>query len=405
MLLGIHLTLMIGPTLAIPAPPLIAEALTGVEVTQSDRGRSGFQLTFEVGRSGPLDLVDYKLLTNPLLRPFNRVVLVVRFNILPQVLIDGIITNMQLSPGEEPGSSTLTVTGEDLSVMMDLEEKAENDQYAAQSEFVLATRIIASYARYGLVPMVIPPLSIDVPTPTRRIPTQQGTDLQYLQQMAARYSYVFYIRPGPLPNQSIAYWGPPERLSFPQKALSVNMGPASNVESINFQYNALSPMMVVGNILDADLNVALPVITPPISTRVPLASQPALLVNQPNVRKTRFNQTPPTVESFMEGDSGLTRPQAEAAVGLNIAQAFVRAQAQVDAASDQVVTASGSLDALRYGDVLQARSIVGLRGAGYSYDGNYYAQSVSHSIRRGEYKQRFTLNREGVGSLTPLVRP
>ena len=35
----------------------------------------------------------------------------------------GIITHQQLSPGNDPGSGTLTVTGEDVSVMMDLEEK------------------------------------------------------------------------------------------------------------------------------------------------------------------------------------------------------------------------------------------------------------------------------------------
>src|SRR5205085_2158514 len=72
-LLGIHFTLMIGPVIAVPAPPVLMESLSAVEVTHSDQGRSGFQLTFQVGRSGPLDLMDYALLVNPLLlRPFNR---------------------------------------------------------------------------------------------------------------------------------------------------------------------------------------------------------------------------------------------------------------------------------------------------------------------------------------------
>jgi hypothetical protein len=69
------------------------------------------------------------------------------------------------------------------------------------------------------------------------------------------------------------------------------------------------------------------------------------------------------------------------------------------------VTATGELNALQYGDLLRARGLVGLRGAGFSYDGFYYVKSVTHSIRKGEYKQRFTLTREGTGSLTPVVRP
>ena len=67
------------------------------------------------------------------------------------------------------------------------------------------------------------------------------------------------------------------------------------------------------------------------------------------------------------------------------------------------VTVSGELDALRYGGALQARTVVGLRGAGFTYDGLYFVKSVTHSIRPGEYKQQFTLRREGLGTLVPLV--
>ncbi len=122
-LLGVRLTLMIGPTVAVPAPPTVADALQSVEVTESDQGRSGFQLTFSTGRSGPEGLIDHALLLNPLLRPFNRVIVMIVLDVLPVVLMDGIITHQQLSPGDDPGTSTITVTGEDVSVMMDLVEK------------------------------------------------------------------------------------------------------------------------------------------------------------------------------------------------------------------------------------------------------------------------------------------
>jgi hypothetical protein len=378
MIQGIRLTLLIGPTVAVPAPPLLAEALESVEVTHSDQGRSGFQLTFQAGRSGPLDLVDYPLLGNPLLRPFNRVILLVLIGPLPRVLMDGIITHLQLMPGTEPGSATLAVTGEDVSVMMDLEEKSV--EHPAQDETIIANKIILTYAQYGLLPLVFPPPAIDPPIPIERVPVQQETDLQYLQSIAARFGYVFYVTPGPAPFTNTAYWGPPVRAGLPQRALSVNLGPDTNVNSIYFRNNALAPALVSGAVQDRLTNQHVPVQTF-ASTRTPLSTQPAWLVNQPNVRRRLLRQS-----------------------GLNTMQAFARAQGMLDASTDAVI-ADGELDALRYGDLLQARGLVGLRGAGYTYDGLYYVKSVTHMIRRGSYTQRFTLTREGVGATTPAVIP
>jgi hypothetical protein len=49
--------------------------------------------------------------------------------------------------------------------------------------------------------------------------------------------------------------------------------------------------------------------------------------------------------------------------------------------------------------------MVGVRGAGITYDGMYYVESVTHNIKHGEYKQNFTLSRDGVVSQTPVVIP
>jgi hypothetical protein len=67
------------------------------------------------------------------------------------------------------------------------------------------------------------------------------------------------------------------------------------------------------------------------------------------------------------------------------------------------VTAQGSLSVLRYGRVLKARGLVGVRGAGIAYDGLYYVQSVTSTLRRGEFKQSFNLTRNGLVSITPRV--
>ena len=65
----------------------------------------------------------------------------------------------------------------------------------------------------------------------------------------------------------------------------------------------------------------------------------------------------------------------------------------------------GSLDVLRYGHILSARKLVGVRGAGTLYNGLYFVQSVTSRIRRGEFKQNFTLTRNGLISTVPVVMP
>ena len=69
----------------------------------------------------------------------------------------------------------------------------------------------------------------------------------------------------------------------------------------------------------------------------------------------------------------------------------------------ECVTCEGSLDVTRYRNVLQARQLVGVRGSGPAFDGLYYVKSVTHNIKRGEYKQSFSLARNGLISTLPRV--
>ena len=86
-------------------------------------------------------------------------------------------------------------------------------------------------------------------------------------------------------------------------------------------------------------------------------------------------------------------------------QALVDAQAITDVSTDQVVSAKGELDTIRYGAVLNTPGLVDVRGAGESYDGRYYIPTVTHTLRRGAYRQAFTLTREGTGSTVSSVTP
>lgn len=373
--LGIQLTILIGPTAPLPASRLLLESLASIEVTNRDTERSGFQMSFTASRNGRSD-IDYPLLKE--LKQFNRVILIVTFNGKPHVLSDGIITNQQLQPSTQPGTpSTITVTGEDLSVMMDMEEKVV--KHPSQNQTAIVTKIIGKYAKYGIIPKVKPPTGDKPPLPTEYIPTQYGTDLEYILELARRNGYVFYISPGPAPLTNSAYWGPPSKLGVPQSALSVNMGWHSNVDSINFQYDALAASEASGELLDRKKNKPQKVKSSK-SKRPSLASSNGL--KQSKIRKI------------------LLPPQ-----GLNQSQAKAGVQSLSDSSLDKVLTAEGELDAQKYGSLLRSRGLVGLRGVGKSYDGLYYVKSVTHRLEPGKYKQSFTLTREGKGTTVPLVKP
>ncbi|HEY9674394.1 MAG TPA: hypothetical protein V6D11_23345 [Waterburya sp.] len=374
--LGINLTLKIGQTVPTPAPLWLLEALQSVEVTHKDEEGSGFQLVFQIGRSGQRDLKDSRLLNGSLLKPFNRVVLTVTINAKAEVLMDGIITHQQFSPSSEPGNSTLTITGEDISVLMDLEEKSV--LHPSQDERTIANQIISSYAKYGVISGVEAP-SGDQPSTQVRIPGQQGTDFQYLKDLAKRLAYVFYIIPGPTSEKSTAYWGPPIRKKQqPQRALTLNMGPYTNLESINLQYNAMAATTVSGAVQDRQTNQIQPVQVDS-SDRASLAKN-AALNTQTKLRRKQLRET------------------------WRMSQARDRAQAITDQSTDNVVTITGEIDTVRYGKLLEMRRLVGLRGVGYNYDGLYYVKEVSHKIQRGQYKQSFTITREGQGTTIEQVR-
>lgn len=373
-LLGIHLTLLAGPTVPAPLAPHLLESLQSVEVTHTDEGRSGFQLVFQAGRSSA-DPLDYSIASSPQLRAHNRVILMVTFGARPVVLMDGLITNHQLATGDAPGSGTFTITGEDVSIAMDRHERTV--EHPAMSESVIALRIIAEYAKYGLVPTVIPPPSLDAPVPSDRIPVQQGTDLQHLLEIARRFNYVFYIQPGPAPGMNIAYWGPPVRRGVPQRALSYNLGSATNIKKLDFVHDAIAPTRIEGQVQDRTSNRSLP-----ISAIAPSSPPLAALPADPTAMGTR---------QFRES-------------GLAASQAFARAQGTLDASMNNVVRVNGELDSLVYGEPLNARGLVGLRGAGYLHDGLYYVKSVTHSISRSAYAQKFSLVREGLGATIGAVR-
>ena len=383
MSLGTNFFILIGETVPKPVPTFVIEAFEKVEITHSEYQKSGFQAVFKIGRSQKTDLKDYQIVNNPLFTVFNRIIILVSIGASQTVLFDGVITNQELSSSLELGQSTFTITGLDISLMMDLEERSVS--HVAQDELMIAQLIIAKYAKYGLILKVIAPPTQDRPTMNERTPVQLVTDLEYLQAMAERFAYVFNVTPGPTVGVNTAYWGPPKRTSTPQKALTVNMGSSSNVLSISFQYDALAATAIDGSIQDRKTNQQYSV-QERESDRPSLAKKSALHVK----KSVSQSQSHTRIKQFRES-------------GRNSIQAASKAQAIADRSVDDIVTVTGELDSVRYGGILYVGGVVGLRGSGYSYDGLYYVKEITHIFTKGNYKQAFKLARNGLGSTVQKV--
>jgi len=297
---------------------------------------------------------------------------------MPQVLIDGVVTRTEVVPGADQRHTTLQVTGDDLTAVMTKLEFSglPGLPYPAMPAEAIVALLLAKYAFLGIVPLVIPSIAIDVPIPTNRIPSQQGSDLDYIRLLAERVGYVFYLEPGPLPGMSTAYWGPKIKVGVPQPALNADMDAASNVDELSFSYDGNARQLPVVYIQNEQTKVPLPLPIPDIGPLNP----PLGLIDPP---PQQFRPLPETAKYS---------PQR--ALLLGMAEA---------AKSADTVTGRGSLDVVRYGRVLQPRQLVGVRGVGPAFDGLHYVTQVRHTIRRGEYRQSFQLSRKGLVSTVPLV--
>ena len=374
MLKGIYLTLLVGPVVPLPVPKVAMEALTSVSVTSNTDGASGFDLAFTLSNRSPLHTI-FLLAAGQ--TPLLRVILVVTVNGSPQVLMDGVTTMIQVTPGGPAGHSTLTVTGEDLTKMMDANLiDFSGLPYPAMPAEARVALIIAKYAMFGMIPLVIPSLFTDLPLPIERLPTHQGSDLEYVRKLASEAGYVFYIDPGPVPGVNTAYWGPEIKVGPPQPALNLDMDAHTNVESLNFNFKTAEKVLPIVFIQNALTKAPIPI---PIPGLNPL--QPPLGVT---------GMLPTRVEVLR--DTAKLSPMA----------AINRGLAAASKSADSV-TGTGTLDVVRYGRLLKARQLVGVRGAGMAFDGLYFVKSVTSSIKRGEFKQNFTLTRNGLISITPKV--
>lgn len=379
-ILGIRMTLLLGfGPVVLPAPAEALESIETFEIKMSAIASSGFKLVLHAGREGPLGLLGPPFVSDPRFQRDARIVVAVLFGVKPVAVFDGVITKSQYLPGMGDNEGKLVLLGRDLSHLLDLEERST--EHPAMDETVIGNLITAEYGLYGIIPVIMPPVVIDPPIPVDRTPHQACTDMEYLRRMARRHGYKTFIDPGPVPGTSQLYWGPIPRPGLPQKTLSVNLGPMTDATDVTITHNGETLTTVSAQVHDRNTGQTTPV-EAPVATTAPQGAAPDSL--------TRFGQT------------RTTRMQTS---GLNAMQAYARAQGIVNRSAEDVVEVTGTVNTVRYNDVLKPYQTVLLRGVGPIYNGSYTVAEVRHRISPGDYSQTFTLRRGELYALSPVVPP
>ena len=368
-----QLELWIGPAAPLKASRAVIEAVQSVTVINSASGPDAFQITFELSNQSPLNTIF--LLAGGAALPLVRTVIAIRVNGRRDILIDGVVTHQEVREARTPGKSMLTVTGEDLTRVMDYIDFSFIP-YPAMPDFARVTVILAKYAVLGIVPNVIPSPLIDVPLPIRRIPSHDGKDLGYVRKLADRSGYVFYIDTTDAVGVTRAYWGPKIRTGPDQPALSLDFRGRRNVESLSFSYDSEKATLPLVMIQNQETKAILPIPVPDIMSILdPLALIPAIPKNL-----TPINET------------AKYSPVEAALVGIGMAAKLA-----------DPAQAKGRLDVRTYGQVLKARRTVGVRGAGAAFNGRWYVEQVTSVMQPGSFTQDFVLSRDGLMAASERV--
>ncbi len=365
-----------------PAPQQVMESLTQAQVSIATNDKSGFDLSFAVSKTSPI-LTD--LLPSGYFDPPTRIIITVTIYGEQIVLMDGVITTQEMVPSDESGKSVLSLKGEDVSRMMDVVDFSGFPFPCLAPELRVLTMLAKYIPLYGIVPLIMPSILFDIPNPMVRIPGQVGTDLKYIQRLAELAGYTFFVQAGPVVGANLAYWGPMLRIQIPflpQPApIAIDWDGRSNVESLQFGFDGFQKTLFVV-LIQASTLVPFP---------IPIPVPDVNPISPPLGQKS---PTPLKI-SPLTGMAKYTPIQAAA-------MALGRA---ADAAN--IIHGQGTLDVLRYGGILPARTLVEVRGAGITYDGQYFVEGATHTIKPGSYKQSFTLSRNaliaGTGSIADLL--
>ncbi len=298
------------------------------------------------------------------LQVWNRVTVYASFPQRAEMVFDGYISHVNCRTNEQAANMTVEIRGVDASYHMNQEEKTRI--WRGKTYEVIANEI---FTEYQFKPMVAdPPGTGEAPLQV----AQRSTDHRFVRELARRRGYEFYVL------GANAYFRPPVLTETPQKVIAVNFGEQTNCNNLQFESDGTAPTQAHVSYFDAMEGAAASDLAvdsglPPLGTQ-PLSGLRGAIQMPPASRIARGL-------GFHSGAQA-----SEYAAGMLRRHGWW-------------ITASGSLNGLRYGTVLRSRKLVTVKGAGRNYNGNYYVRKVQHRLTPRSYDMQFELARNALSQL------
>jgi hypothetical protein len=359
------LSILAGAGALEPVPAEVMTALEQVDIVTAIGERGSFRLTFRLDAGSTL---PERFLPDS--GDLIRVVLSVGGGADHAVAMDGVTARHSVSTRANRTAPVLTVSGEDLTLLMDLTDIGARPFSAMPIEARVQV-ILAAYSVFGVTPRVVRPPIEDVPRPTHQIPNQQGTDYAYLRLLAASVGHRFTLDPGPSPGASVGYWGPEPRADPSRPSRVIDLERLSGVETLRLRFDAIQRVQPEGLIIEPATKTIIPIPVPDLAALGP----PLGAVVPPAHRHRRARQL-----------AKLTLGQAAGAL---LAEASRSAEA---------MTGLGRLTVAPGAARLRAGNIVEVRGASKPFDGLFAVSRVRDTITAGRHRQVFEVRRAGLGA-------
>jgi hypothetical protein len=300
------------------------------------------------------------------LQVWNRVTIYASFPQQTETVIDGYIAEVAVSSNAEEGNVTVEIQGVDAAYHMNLEEKTKI--WLDKSFEDIAEEILTSY---DFATEIAEPAGDAAATPPHAV-AQRHTDHAFLRELARRKGYEFFLQ------GATGFFRPPMLDGTPQKLIAVNFGEETNCTQFRVAADGTAPTSAAIMFLD------------PMTGSVMES------------RRDSSELTPLGTDTLDTLRGAVSVPQT-----LQIGRRLgCMDQARADDYATGLlrrngwwVTATGSLNGLRYGRVLRSRKTVTIKGIGARYNGVYYVRKVRHDLTMRTYTMNFEAVRNAVGKL------
>ena len=325
--------------------------------------RAGEMTTYRIHYDLDISEGDFPMLVDKRIGAGSELSVIAPLDGRNNCLVKGPVTSQQIHLEHGGACSFVEVSGCDTSIAMDRET-----QTVLWSDLTDSDAVTTVLGQYGFTP--------DVETTsaghfeTKHTLVQRDTDLRFVQRLARRNGFLFWITCDELGIETAHFKRAPLE-SDPDADLIINLG-SNNVDAIDISWDVERPTSVISaqlNLNDkSDIDGAV--------AESPLASLGALALNAIATDTRSIHLVAPV------DDAGDLHARGEGA--LIEAGWFMRA------------TCKTTVNALK--KLVRAQTVINLRGAGTRFSGKYFVTGVRHTIDAAQHRMNVELSRNGWGA-------